>query len=221
MPPKVRTRREPQERAVRTRAVILRAAAEVFDEFGFSGASISKIMKRAGVTQGAMYFHFGSKEELAHAVMIGQGDGLQLPDGEDGLQRLIDITLYLARQLQTNPVLRGGVRLAVEQGEFGMHDDQPYQQWVEVFRQQLQAARTRGELNEAADEDEFAVVLVGAFSGTQLFSQITTGRSDLPELICTLWRYLLPAAASDQARGSFRIVSDAPDALPLSDATTL
>ncbi|MEY9847570.1 AcrR family transcriptional regulator [Streptacidiphilus sp. BW17] len=219
MPPKVRTRREPQERAVRTRAVILRAAAEVFDEFGFSGASISKIMKRAGVTQGAMYFHFGSKEELAHAVMIGQGEGLQLPDGEDGLQRLIDITLHLARQLQTNPVLRGGVRLAVEQGEFGMRDDQPYQQWVDVFREQLTAARGRGELNEAVDEDELAVVLVGAFSGTQLFSQITTGRSDLPELICTLWRYLLPAAASDQARGSFRIVPDAPGTVSRSDAT--
>ncbi|MFD0570557.1 TetR family transcriptional regulator [Kitasatospora gansuensis] len=42
-----------QERAVKTRAIILRAAAEVFDEFGFSGASISKIMKRAGMTQGA------------------------------------------------------------------------------------------------------------------------------------------------------------------------
>ncbi|WP_328806515.1 ScbR family autoregulator-binding transcription factor [Streptacidiphilus fuscans] len=226
MSSKERTRREPQERAVRTRAVILRAAAEVFDEFGFSGASISKIMKRAGVTQGAMYFHFGSKEELAHAVMIGQGEGLHMPEGEDGLQRLIDITLYLARQLQTNPVLRGGVRLAVEQGEFGMHDDQPYQQWVEVFRQQLQAARARGELNEAADEGELAVVLVGSFSGTQLFSQITTGRADLPELICTLWRYLLPAAATEEARASFRIapdaadVPDAPDALPLSDAAT-
>ncbi|WP_329563710.1 ScbR family autoregulator-binding transcription factor [Kitasatospora sp. NBC_01266] len=214
MSPKVRTRREPQERAVRTRAVILQAAAEVFDEFGFSGASISKIMKRAEVTQGAMYFHFGSKEELAHAVMIGQGVGLQLPDGEDGLQRLIDITIYLGRQLQTNPVLRGGVRLAVEQGEFGMRDDQPYQQWVDVFREQLRAARTRGELNEAADEDELAVVLVGAFSGTQLFSQVTTGRADLPELICTLWRYLLPAAASDEARGSFRLDPAAPGTCP-------
>lgn len=108
--------RAPQLRAVQTRAAILRAAAEVFDEFGFSGASISKIMKRADVTQGGMYFHFGSKEELAYAVMVGQGDGLEFPEGEDGLQHLVDITLYLAEQLQHNPVLRAGVRLAVEQG---------------------------------------------------------------------------------------------------------
>ncbi|MER7195892.1 TetR family transcriptional regulator [Streptomyces flaveolus] len=42
-----------QERATRTRELILRAAAEVFDESGYSGAGISKIMNRAGVTQGA------------------------------------------------------------------------------------------------------------------------------------------------------------------------
>lgn len=108
--------RVPQNRAIQTKATILRAAAEVFDEFGFSGASISKIMKRADVTQGGMYFHFASKEELAYAVMVGQGDGLVFPSGEDGLQRLVDITLYLADQLRHNPVLRAGVRLAVEQG---------------------------------------------------------------------------------------------------------
>jgi AcrR family transcriptional regulator len=190
---------------LRTRAVILRAAAEVFDEFGFSGASISKIMNRAEVTQGAMYFHFDSKEELAHAVMVGQGDGLEFPEGEDGLQRLIDITIYLAHELQTNPVLRGGVRLAVEQSEFGMRDAKPYQQWVETFREQLCAARERGELNPAADEDELAVLLVSSFSGTQLFTQVTTGRADLPERICTMWRYLLPAVTSAEASGSLRV----------------
>lgn len=136
--------RAPQLRAVQTKAAILRAAAEVFDEFGFSGASISKIMKRADVTQGGMYFHFSSKEELAYAVMVGQGDGLVFPEGEDGLQHLVDITLYLAEELRHNPVLRAGVRLAVEQGEFGLRDDVAYQAWVLEFRQQLRFARAKG-----------------------------------------------------------------------------
>ncbi len=56
----------------------------MFDEFGFSGASVSKIMKRAGVTQGGMYFHFPSKMALAHAVMVEQGDGLELRPGRTG-----------------------------------------------------------------------------------------------------------------------------------------
>ncbi len=153
-----------QERAVRTREVILRAAAEVFDEFGFSGASISKIMKRAGVTQGGMYFHFPSKEALAQAVMVEQGGGLDLPPGEDGLQRLIDITLYLAEELQTNPKLRAGVRLAVEQGEFGVQDDSAYRAWAEEFGGQLRAAREKGELLPEVNVDELAWVLVSAYT---------------------------------------------------------
>ncbi|MFE9553966.1 ScbR family autoregulator-binding transcription factor [Streptomyces sp. NPDC006692] len=210
------TGRTLQKRALRTRNTILRAAAEVFDECGFSGASVAKITKRAKVTQGAVYFHFESKEGLARAVMIGQGDDLELPGGTDGLQRLIDITLYLAGQLQTNPVLRGGVRLAVEQGEFGLRDDQAYQQWVEVFREQLTAAEQRGELEPSVDVAELSWLLVSCFSGTQLFSQISTDRADLPQRIASLWRYLLPAVATTAVRGRLRVApaADAPGKQP-------
>ncbi|WP_327069964.1 TetR/AcrR family transcriptional regulator [Kitasatospora sp. NBC_01250] len=189
-----------QERAVRTRAQIIEAAAEVFDESGFHGASISRIMKRAQVTAGSMYFHFASKEALAQAVMLGQGSGLELPEAEPGLQQLIDITLYLANQLQHNVLLRAGVRLAVEQGEFGMRDDAPYQLWVERFRQELSAARESGDLLPEVEELTLAQVLVGAYSGTQLFSQIATGRADLPERVEAMWRYLLPGVALPAAR---------------------
>ncbi|WP_404961332.1 ScbR family autoregulator-binding transcription factor [Streptomyces sp. 147326] len=197
--------RAPQLRAVQTKAAILRAAAEVFDEFGFSGASISKIMKRADVTQGGMYFHFSSKEELAYAVMVGQGDGLVFPEGEDGLQHLVDITLYLAEELRHNPVLRAGVRLAVEQGEFGLRDDVAYQAWVLEFRQQLRFARAKGELQPDVDDHELAWVLVSSFTGAQLFSQASTGRADLPQRIASLWRYLLPAVATEATRENLRL----------------
>lgn len=192
--------RSVQERAVKTREAILRAASEVFDEYGFSGASVSKIMKRAGVTQGGMYFHFPSKEALAHAVMIEQGNGLELPPGEDGLQRLVDITLYLAGELQTNPALRAGVRLAIEQGEFGVQDDAPYQYWVQEFAGQLHAAREKGELLPDVDVEDLAWVLVSSYSGTQLLSQISTGRADLHQRVTTLWRYLLPGVAAPAVR---------------------
>ncbi|MFI0878153.1 ScbR family autoregulator-binding transcription factor [Streptomyces parvus] len=194
-----------QERAVRTRATILRAAAEVFDEVGFSAASIRLISKHAGVTLGALYFHFSSKEELAREVMLSQGDGLTFPDGPDGLQRLIDITVYLAEQLRTDPMLRGGVRLAVEQGAFDMREEQPYQQWVDVFRAQLAVAEAAGELSGNADVDSLAWLVVATFSGTQLLSQVTTDRRDLSERVHTLWTCLLPGVASDKVRGSLVI----------------
>ncbi|MFE6399663.1 ScbR family autoregulator-binding transcription factor [Streptomyces alboflavus] len=194
-----------QERAVRTRQIVLRAAAEVFDEYGYGGASISKIMQRAGVTQGGMYFHFKSKLGLAEAVMASQQDFIELPPGEDGLQRLIDITAHITHELQHNVLFRASVRLAVEQEEFGRNDDTAYQEWAERFRVQLVAARRRGELLDDVDEGEFANVLVAAYTGTQIFSTMASKRADLPERTRTLWRYLLRAIATPQARETLRL----------------
>lgn len=61
-----------QERAVRTRRAILEAAAAVFDERGYEAATIADILARAGVTKGALYFHFCSKQELAQGVLDEQ-----------------------------------------------------------------------------------------------------------------------------------------------------
>jgi len=46
-------------------AEILEAALSTFAERGYDGARIREIADRAGVTDGALYRHFNSKEELA------------------------------------------------------------------------------------------------------------------------------------------------------------
>lgn len=61
-----------QERAIRTRQVILEAAGAVFDEHGYAATTISMVLERAAVTKGALYFHFPSKESLAQAVLDEQ-----------------------------------------------------------------------------------------------------------------------------------------------------
>lgn len=184
-----------QERAVRTRETLVRAAAEVFDEVGYSGASINKILDRAGATTGAMYFHFKSKEELARAVILEQAADLRLPEGEGGLQQLLDMTAYLAVEMQSNILFRAGVRLAVEQGATELQDYAIYEWWAEQFRQELERARTMGQILPHVQEAEFARLLVGAYTGTQIMSQISTNRADLPERIASMWRCLLPALA--------------------------
>ncbi|MFJ2580430.1 ScbR family autoregulator-binding transcription factor [Kitasatospora aureofaciens] len=186
-----------QERAVRTREMILEAAAEVFDESGYAGASIMRIMERAETTQGAIYFHFKSKEDLARAVIMYQAARLYgMPQEARGLQQLIDLTFYLAHELQRNVVLRAGVRLAVEQSESGLAEYSIYQEWIECFRAELSVARAQGELRPEADEDAFAAVLVAGFTGSQVMSQIASGRADLPDRITRLWRCLMPGIAA-------------------------
>ena len=56
------------ERAQQTRAQLLQAAALVFAERGFEGASMDDVAKSAGFTKGALYAHFSSKFELIVAL---------------------------------------------------------------------------------------------------------------------------------------------------------
>ncbi|MEV2215751.1 ScbR family autoregulator-binding transcription factor [Streptomyces sp. NPDC050997] len=190
---------------MKTRHAILVAAAEVIHENGYSGASISKIMDRAGVTQGGMYFHFKSKEALAQAVMTSQQLFVDLPDAPDGLQRLVDMSFEIAAELRKNVLFRASVRLAVEQGEFGPNDDTAYVEWAHRFHRQLVAAQERGELLPSLDLWEFAKVLVGAYTGTQLYSNAASGRADLPQRLVWMWRFLLPALATPEAVAALTI----------------
>lgn len=46
------------------RAAILEAATEVFMELGYAGASVDRIVQRAGGSKGTVYRHFGCKADL-------------------------------------------------------------------------------------------------------------------------------------------------------------
>ncbi len=54
----------PERRRQHTHDVLLDAATEVFGARGFEGASLEEIAETAGFTRGAIYKHFGNKEEL-------------------------------------------------------------------------------------------------------------------------------------------------------------
>jgi AcrR family transcriptional regulator len=192
-------RQPKQERAVRTRAIILRTAAEVFDELGFSGANIRTITQRAGITQGAMYFHFGSKEELARAVMNAQPMTVLPHLHTRGLQRLVDLTFVWSHRLRDDVLLRAGVRLTSEQNSFGLQDAAPYQDWARVLADCLTEARATGELAERVDVEAMADFLVSACTGMQMYSQIASGRADLTERIVAMWRQLLPTLCTTRA----------------------
>jgi AcrR family transcriptional regulator len=63
-----RPRRTQGERRATTRAALIAAGRELFARKGFAGAGREEIVERAGVTRGAMYHHFDSKEALFQAV---------------------------------------------------------------------------------------------------------------------------------------------------------
>jgi AcrR family transcriptional regulator len=58
----------PERRRQLTRDALIEAAAQVFTQRGFHGASLDEIAETAGFTRGAIYKNFGDKEDLFFAV---------------------------------------------------------------------------------------------------------------------------------------------------------
>jgi AcrR family transcriptional regulator len=56
-------------RKAQTRARLLEAAAQVYARRGFAGATLEEVASEAGFTKGAVYAHFGSKENLLLALV--------------------------------------------------------------------------------------------------------------------------------------------------------
>jgi AcrR family transcriptional regulator len=54
-----------KEKATENRAALLRAASRLFQERGIDGVGVAEISKKAGLTHGALYAQFPSKEALA------------------------------------------------------------------------------------------------------------------------------------------------------------
>jgi AcrR family transcriptional regulator len=194
-----------QVRAENTRNAILDAAAVKFDEFGFLGASLSDILSEAGVTKGALYFHFSSKEELASALIEEQFDvweplaGVERP----GIQTVIDLTQGMAHNLRTNIRVRASIRLVIEQGSFISPSPTAYKKWIDVVHACLLAAKGNGDLRQDADPHDVAQLVIGSFTGIQLSSQVLTGRADLYERITFMWTTLLPGIVAPRRLAKF------------------
>ncbi|MGW5848973.1 ScbR family autoregulator-binding transcription factor [Streptomyces sp. NPDC055254] len=183
-----------QERAEVTRQAILDGAAAAFDRAGFEGTSLSDVVRNAGVTKGALYFHFPSKEALARTLMDEQfriSEGL--PAVEDpGLQTVIDLSHQMAHGLRENVRIRAGIRLVVEFGSFTDPDPAPYNAWIDTCRGCLVPAQRDGDVLGSLDVHDLSVFLVGAFTGVQVTSHVRSGRADLHTRISDLWTFLLP-----------------------------
>lgn len=209
-----------QARSLATREAILRGAAEVFDRFGYGGTSLSDVIAQAGVTKGALYFHFSSKEALAHAVVREQharSVGLArepLEQDTSGLESVIRLSQRLSAQLVTDPLVRAGVRLTLENGTFGQDTGGPYTDWIATIERLLRRSARSGELRPTVRPEVLARFVVGAFTGVQVLSHVLTGRTDLCERVREMWELLLPSFVSDRRLAHFRrIATTPPDAL--------
>ncbi|GGY84604.1 ScbR family autoregulator-binding transcription factor [Streptomyces omiyaensis] len=184
-----------QERAVRTRTTLIRSAAEIFDADGFVAASISAISTRAGVSGGALHFHFPSKGALAEAIEAEAERRLQLITGraeepvDCPLRTLVDASHRLFDQLNRDIVLRAGFSLGCEaawQGKVDLHA-----QWKDWIEETLVSAADRGVLADGTTAQDAATVVAASTVGFEAL-----GRKNpewlSPQRLGRFWRLMLP-----------------------------
>ena len=93
-------RRSQGERSAGTRRRLIDAALEVMRQSGYASLTISKVTQRAGVTNGAMQYHFRSRDDLLLAVLDAVYPVLLIPFGgltaegldvRERMSRLVDM----------------------------------------------------------------------------------------------------------------------------------
>lgn len=189
-----------QQRAVATREALILSASRVFAAVGYRAATLSQISADAEVTQGALYFHFRSKQDLA-AEVIRQQHQLSIAAGthclatsDSGIDGMVLLSGTLAAQLQTNPIVQAGLRLSTESAaDLADASVTPYVEWIATSRLFLEKAVAQNELVPGLDVDMAAEVIISSFSGTQFVSVALSGGTDLLDRLVRMWTVLLPA----------------------------
>ncbi|CAL9636207.1 ScbR family autoregulator-binding transcription factor [Streptomyces sp. enrichment culture] len=174
-----------QERARRTKAQILRAAAEIFAEHGYAAVTLQDVAARASMTKGAVYFHFANKQVLALAVV--EEHYRRWPPllervralGLSPLESLLAVLDGTAEAFRHDTVVQAGARLQIERSLIDADLPQPYVWWPEVLAELIAKARDAGQLRPETTPESLARVFVSAFFGMQHTSDVLTGRADL------------------------------------------
>ncbi|MEV5321370.1 ScbR family autoregulator-binding transcription factor [Streptomyces sp. NPDC052687] len=184
-----------QERAIRTRDSILEAMASLFIEVGYEAATIAALVERTGLTRGALYFHFPTKEAMAHGVLARAVTREGIIPQTYKLQEWVDLGLLLAHRLPREPMLRAAVQLSVDPRARSLFGTR-WPDWIDVGRDLLVEAKRRGELLPHAVPEEIARLTVGAWTGVQLVTEALPDRLGLAEEISRLYQLILPNVAS-------------------------
>ncbi|GAA3341743.1 ScbR family autoregulator-binding transcription factor [Curtobacterium pusillum] len=195
-----------QQRAVATRAAIIDAAAGEFDEHGYLGTSMDAVAERAGLTKGALYFHFTSKADLAGAVIARQHEVSRqygeaaATRGTTPLEVLMWMSQGLASQMIHEVVVSAGIRLSTDTAAAGVARRNPYTDWMQVAAELVRQGIEAGEIDSAWDPQLIGRVVVPAYTGAQTVSDVLADRADLYDRLRELWTVLLAAIVTDRMR---------------------
>ena len=185
--------RRTKEEAQATRSLIIDTAELVFERRGVSGASLHEIAKTAGLTRGAIYWHFKDKAALFDAMM----ERAHLPLEESGrvggfrsaaitVPQLRDGLVAVLRHVVSDPQMRRVFSIASHKVEYAGETEALRERHVSVrsecltdIERTLQRAMRRGELARRMPARAAAVGLHALVDGLLRNWMLAPGDFDL------------------------------------------
>ena len=175
---------EPRRGAGR-REELIRIATRLMARNGSRGTTLADIAREAGVSQAAVVYHFGTKEDLLHAVLDARDayeDGLLWRSGPDPGIRIFRIIADVVAEWPQRPEIVGllGVLIAENVGDDDLlraRLSANYRATVDRIAGTLSAAQQRGEIRRSLDPDAKAVEMLAFLSGLELAWLVS---SDVP-----------------------------------------
>jgi TetR/AcrR family transcriptional regulator, transcriptional repressor for nem operon len=180
-----------------TRQRLIAAASRQFAQRPYSMVSLDDILTEAGLTKGAMYFHFASKQALASAIIDDLTEMNRTAVTElvarkmSGLETLIDLVYLLAVQDAQNEVARAGVRLVDTLDNTALATT-PWQSWIETVTTLIQKAASEGDIVNHHDPQDIAKMLVALWVGIRRISDLDQPEHHLDNLQ-KAWVLALPS----------------------------
>jgi len=171
-----------QQRAIDTREAIIAGAARVYARVSFSSARSKDVAEASGISEGALYFHFASKADIALAVLERQQERMTavltecLAAPGDGLSKLVAVIRGLGELMSADEIVQAGIRLEDEpESEIAPAARDAYLEWIRIARTLIQLGIEDGSVRRDVDVDAAAEFVNYVFVGAQVIS----GKADL------------------------------------------
>ena len=168
--------RAPSRNPERTRALLLQAAFQEMYRSGFRSADLDAILAAAGVTKGALYYHFDDKEALGYAVLdevmtndLHQKWVRPLRNAKDPIDALVRIVQ--SESLKREDVRRGCPLLNLSQEMSGLDEGfrrrtaRLFRNWHDAVAGALREGQKRGLVRNDIDANETATFLIATYEG--------------------------------------------------------
>ena len=206
-----------QVRSEATRRKILDAAIEVFGEVGYAAAGWSTIIERTGMTKGALYHHFDSKESLASNIIEEGSDTLLsayrnvCKPSSPGLENIVHGSFTIVEVLGSDKMARAGAQLATALSGFNAAASRFYANLVLETAQEARRAVKEGDLRNGIEPDVLSASIAGTISGTQLIATSISSHGRIGDVIGDpfarlhqLWEFLLPGIVAEASLPYFQ-----------------